>query len=225
MSSRDLPHGLIVSCQALKSEPMYGGDCMAKMAYAAVLGGASGIRANTVRDIKMIAKRVKVPIIGLIKQDYPDSKIYITPTLKEVKALIKSPCDVIALDATLRDRPGGVTLAELVAYVRQNSDKKLMADIATLEEAKAADALKFDYVSSTLRGYTDETAHIAIPDLDFLNMLHQSLQYAQPVAEGGIHEEATIARILSYGYETVIIGGAITRPLEITKRFVSAFSA
>lgn len=223
--SRELPQGLVVSCQALKGEPMYGGDSIVKMAYAAVLGGAAGIRANSVRDIKKISRKVDVPIVGLIKSDYPDSPIYITPTLKEIKALIKSPCDIIAMDATARPRPSGETLESLVDYVRAHSDKRIMADIVSLEDAARADALGFDYVSSTLRGYTEESKTAPIPDLDFLAEFVHSLKSARPVAEGGIRDIPTVRRLLGYGFETIIIGGAITRPLEITRHFAQAFTA
>lgn len=164
--SRDLQKGLIVSCQALKEEPLYGGDTIAKMAVAAKEGGAVGIRANTVRDINMIYKYIdgSLPIIGIIKKDYPNSKVYITPTIKEVKRLINSKCDVIALDATFQVHPNE-TVEEIVKYIRENSNKKIMADIATIAEAKRAEELGFDYISSTLSGYTDDTKGIELPNI------------------------------------------------------------
>ena len=100
--------GLIVSCQALSTEPLYDSYIMSKMAYAASLGGAVGIRANTVVDILAIRERVSLPIIGIIKEVYPDSDVYITPTMKEVDALVEIGCEIIAVDATNRTRPGGV---------------------------------------------------------------------------------------------------------------------
>lgn len=100
-------HGLIVSCQAVKGEPLYGLHMMGHFACAAVLGGAAGIRANYVEDINEITAEVDVPVIGIIKAEYPNSDVYITPTLKEVKALLTTKCSVIALDATKRARPNG----------------------------------------------------------------------------------------------------------------------
>ena len=220
-----IPKGLVVSCQALPEEPMYGKDTMPKMAYAAYLGGAVGIRANTVRDINAINKKLegKLPIIGLIKKVYEDSPIYITPTLKEVKALIKSDCTVIALDATLRNRPMGARLEDLVKYIRDNSDKAIMADIATYEEAKNAEKLGFDLISTTLRSYTEETKGIVIPDVDFCKQLHETIKDSVVVAEGGIHTFEEVQAILNLGIDRVIIGGAITRPMEITKNYVKVF--
>ena len=165
-----LKRGLIVSCQALKNEPLYGGSTIPKMAVAAKMGGAVGIRANTVRDINAIYRYIdgSLPIIGLIKQVYEGTPVYITPTLKEVKALIRSKCDFIALDATARPRHNGEKLADLVAYIRDNSEKAIVADIATYEEAEEAERLGFDYISSTMRSYTAETEGIQIPDIEFL---------------------------------------------------------
>ncbi len=220
-----LQEGLIVSCQALPDEPMYGGDTIPKFAYAALLGGASGIRANTVVDINAIAAKIehKLPIIGIIKADYPNSEVYITPTKKEVDALVKSECDVIALDATLRKRPGGITLEELVHYIRSVTDKPIMADCATLEEAKNAERLGFDYISSTLRSYTAETKGIKIPDIAFTKELLSTIKKSQVIFEGGISSPQDLAEVLQTGVKMVVIGGAITRPLNIVKRYMQEF--
>lgn len=226
LMTQKLKKGLIVSCQALPNEPLFGGDTMEKMALAAELGGADGIRANGVKDINGIAKKLnhRLPIIGLIKVVYPDSSVYITPTLKEAKKLMKAHCDVIALDGTSRPRPQGEKLEDLVAYLRQHSTKPLMADCATEADVRRCDELGFDYISTTMRGYTEDTKGIAIPDLPFLKEIRSlSLQHASLVAEGGIKDYSELQQIVSFGYEYVVIGGAITRPLLITQHFKEAF--
>lgn len=135
-------HGLIVSCQAVKGEPLYGLHIMGHFARAAVLGGAAGIRANYVEDINEITAEVDVPVIGIIKAEYPDSEVYITPTLKEVKALLTTKCSVIALDATKRSRPNGEKIEDLIKYIRENAPEvEIMADCSNYEEAKRADEL------------------------------------------------------------------------------------
>lgn len=221
-----LKRGLVVSCQALKHEPLYGGDTIPKMAVAAIQGGAVGIRANTVKDINAIYKKIgkDYPIIGLIKQEYPDSPVYITPTYKEAKALIKSKCAVIALDATNRPRPSGIKTEELVRYLRDNTDKPLMADTATYEEAMEAERLGFDYISTTMRSYTEETKGIVIPDIDLLKKLHADIKNAVVIAEGGVHTFEELYNVLQTGVDHVIIGGAITRPQFITRDYVSVFA-
>lgn len=152
-----LPHGLIVSCQALPDEPLHSSFIMSKMALAAYEGGAVGIRANTKEDILAIKETVDLPVIGIVKRDYDHSDVFITATSKEVDELIESQCEVIALDATLQQRPKE-TLDELVSYIRTHAPNvEIMADIATVEEAKNAARLGFDYIGTTLHGYTSYT--------------------------------------------------------------------
>ena len=113
-----LKGGLIVSCQALASEPLHSSYIMSRMAFAAKEGGACGIRSNSPEDIIEIRKTVDLPVIGLHKVDYDDSDIYITPTMKEIDALVATGVEIIALDATNRIRPGGLTLTEFFTEVR-----------------------------------------------------------------------------------------------------------
>ena len=219
----NLNRGLIVSCQAVKGEPLYGLDMMHHFARAAVLGGAKGIRANYVSDIKAIKNEVDVPVIGIIKAVYEGSDVYITPTLKEVKELLTTGCEVIALDATNRPRPNGENLKDLVAYIRENAPSvEIMADCSTFEEAKAADEMGFDYVGSTMRGYTEYTKGISIPDYDMLAKMRRELN-AKVIAEGGIWEISQLDKVLECDPYAVVIGSAITRPMDITKRFATEF--
>ncbi len=219
----NLNRGLIVSCQAVKGEPLYGLDMMHHFARAAVLGGAKGIRANYVSDIKAIKNEVDVPVIGIIKAVYEGSDVYITPTLKEVKELLSTGCEVIALDATNRPRPNGENLKDLVAYIRENAPSvEIMADCSTFEEAKAADEMGFDYVGSTMRGYTEYTKGISIPDYDMLAKMRRELN-AKVIAEGGIWEISQLDKVLECDPYAVVIGSAITRPMDITKRFAKEF--
>ena len=78
---------LVVSCQALENEPLHSPFIMSRMALAAAQGGAAAIRANSVVDIEAIKGLVSLPVIGIIKRDYPDSEVFITATLKEVDEL------------------------------------------------------------------------------------------------------------------------------------------
>ena len=110
--------GLIVSCQALSTEPLCDPYIMSMMAYAAKEGGAVGIRANTTVDIEAIKKKVDLPIIGIIKKDYEGSDVYITPTEKEVEELVRTGVDIIAVDATKRMRPGNITFEEFFKNIR-----------------------------------------------------------------------------------------------------------
>ena len=108
---RALKGKLIVSCQALPQEPLHSSFIMGRMARAAKEGGAAGIRANTKEDIKEIQEVTGLPVIGIVKRDYPDSAVYITPTMKEIEELMEVKPEIIAIDATGALRPGNVTLA------------------------------------------------------------------------------------------------------------------
>lgn len=219
----NLKRGLIVSCQAVKGEPLYGLGIMKYMARAAVQGGAVGIRANYVSDINDIKSEVDVPVIGIIKAEYEGSDVYITPTLKEVKELLTTGCEVIALDATKRERPEGAKLEDLVKYIRQNAPQvEIMADCSDFDEAVRAHEMGFDYIGSTMRGYTPYTKGTVLPDYEFLTKLVKAFPDTKIIAEGGIWERDQLAKVCECGVYAVVIGSSITRPMDITKRFVGA---
>jgi len=218
---------LIVSCQALENEPLHSPFIMSRMAVAAEQGGAVAIRANSVVDISAIKQQVSLPVIGIIKRDYPDSEVFITATLKEVDELMTVAPEMIALDATARPRPGGETLAELMGKIRARYPALLlMADIATVEEARTAEALGFDCVGTTLYGYTQETVGHSLPEDDCAFLRDVIAAVSIPVvAEGNVDTPERAARCLALGAHTVVVGGAITRPQQITTRFVMAIHA
>lgn len=214
--------GLIVSCQALPTEPLYDSYIMSKMAWAAFLGGAVGIRANTVVDIKAIKEKVDLPIIGIIKQDYEDSDVYITPTMKEVDALVEVGCEIIAVDATNRLRPGGVTFTEFFKEVRAKYPNQLfMADTSCFEEGKLAEELGIDLVGTTMAGYTPYTKGRNLPDVELIERYVKELN-TPVIAEGGIWVPEDLKNVYKAGAFSAVCGTAITRPMDITKRFVKA---
>lgn len=214
--------GLIVSCQALETEPLYSSYIMGRMAYAAMEGGAVGIRANTPQDIVEIKRNVTLPVIGLYKAVYGDSEIYITPTMREVDALMEAEPEIIAMDATDRLRPQGQTLEDFFTQVKEKYPGMLfMADCATYEDAVRAQELGFDFAGTTLRGYTKGTEGIAIPDYGLLEKMCVSLRIPV-IAEGGIWERDQLKKVFACGIHAAVIGTAITRPRDITRRFVKA---
>ena len=144
---------LIVSCQALPDEPLHSSFIMGRMALAAKQGGAFGIRANTKEDILEIQSQVNLPIIGIVKRDYADSSVYITPTLKEIEELMEVQPEIIALDATGRLRPGQTELSDFFFRLKEAYPGQLwMADCSTVEEALFADQLGFDFIGTTMVG-------------------------------------------------------------------------
>lgn len=218
----NIKNKLIVSCQALEEEPLHGSEHMAKMALAAYQGGASGIRANTKEDIQAIKHEVPLPVIGIVKRDYPDSDVFITATKKEVDELIEAECDMIALDATSRKRPDQADLKSLIRYIREKSDIPIMGDISSVEEAKTAEQLKVDCVGTTLYGYTEDTYGKKIYDNNFSFLADILKEVTSPViAEGNVLTPEMAKHCLELGAYSVVVGGAITRPQQITARFTS----
>ncbi len=213
---------LIVSCQALPEEPLHSPYIMGRMAYAAMLGGAKGIRANSVEDIREIKQTVELPIIGIIKSDYEGSAVFITPTMKEIDLLAEEGVDIIALDATKRIRPDGYTISEIFPKIREKYPNQLfMADCSTYEEAKEAYRLGFDCIGTTLSGYTDYTVGTSLPDLPLIERLVKDFDIPV-IAEGGIWTPEQLKKVFELGVHAAVVGTAITRPMDITKRFMKA---
>ena len=214
--------GLIVSCQALEDEPLHSSFIMARMAKAAMLGGALGIRANSAEDINEIKKMVTIPLIGIIKKEYSDSPVYITPTLNEVDALAECGCEIIAVDATCRLRPEGETLAVFFAKARSKYPNQLfMADCSAFKEGMDAAAMGFNLIGTTLCGYTEESKGAPVPNFEMMSALVSECK--KPViAEGNIWTTEQLRQAMDCGVHAAVIGSAITRPMLITERFVNA---
>ena len=192
-----LNRGLIVSCQAVPGEPLYGYGIMHLFAKAAKEGGACGIRALC-DDVDSIRREVNLPVIGLVKRCCDDSPVYITPTKADVDRLLATTCDVICMDATMRKRPLGETLEQLYEYARANANgRELLADVSTVEEAINA-------------------------DMDFVAECLSAVRHAKVIAEGGFFEVAQIKAVSEVNPYALVVGSAITRPKVITERLGSA---
>lgn len=215
---------LIVSCQALPNEPLHSSFIMGRMALAAREGGACGIRANTKEDIREIQSQVDLPIIGIVKRDYDNCNVYITPTMKEIDELMEVKPEIIAIDATISKRPGGKTLDEFFHEVKEKyPEQLLMADCSTVEEALHADELGFDFIGTTMVGYTEQSKgdKIEANDFEILRKIVANVKN-KVIAEGNINTPEKAKRVIELGAYSVVVGSIITRPQLITKSFAEA---
>lgn len=217
---KSIHKGLVVSCQALENEPLYGGDTMLKMAQAAIEGGAIGIRTNGPHNTKIIKEGTGYPVIGLTKRDYEGYEAYITPTPKEIDEICQAGADMVAVDATDHTRP--YPLDELVAYTRDKyPNVKILGDISTYEEGIRAQALGMDAVAITMVGYTPHTKGHKVPDFQLLKNLIDDLEIPV-IAEGNFNSPQDAKKAIELGAHCVVVGSAITRPQLITAKFAKA---
>lgn len=213
---------MIISCQAVKGEPLYVEEesVMYLMARAAKMAGTPAIRTSSVRDVAAIKKETGLPVIGLVKIQYPGYEGYITPTMKEVDELVEAGSDVVALDCTLRKRGDGKTVNQFLEEIRQKyPDIVLMADISNYEEGVNAWKCGVDIVGTTMSGYTDYTPMLDQPDYELMSRLAAELDIPV-IGEGKIHTPEEAVKALDTGVWAIVVGGAITRPLEIAGRFM-----
>jgi N-acylglucosamine-6-phosphate 2-epimerase len=189
------------------------------MAIAAEQGGAVAIRANSPADIAAIRKAVTLPIIGLYKDDVVGYPVYITPTLRHALAVAEAGADVIAIDATARSRPEPGTLADFIGRIHMQTGLPVLADISTTAEGIAAVAAGADLVSTTMSGYTSDSPQQRDPDLELVATLSRAISVPL-LAEGRYRTPQQASDALAVGAVAVVVGGAITRPQEITKHFV-----
>jgi N-acylglucosamine-6-phosphate 2-epimerase len=208
-SIQAIRHGLVVSCQAPADSPLHNPMVIAAIARATVNRGAVGVRVDTPAHVEAVRQQVQVPIIGLWKQQILGCEVYITPQFHHAQAIAQAGADIIAIDATLRDRPNGETVKSLIAQIHQTLGLPVMADVDTREAAIAAVEAGADLVGTTLYGYTDATRHQTPPGFDLLAQLVTQLS-VPIICEGGVASPQMAERAMDLGAYAVVVGTAIT---------------
>jgi len=149
------------------------------------------------RNIEEIRKRVDLPVIGIVKREYPGYEPYITPTLREVQEIVNCGAEIVAFDATARPRPGGLGVAEIVGAV-QRAGALAMADCALPADGVAAQAAGADVLATTPAGYTRERAGGALPAREVVRGLREV--EGGVICEGGIRLLGQVAAALDAQY-------------------------
>jgi len=216
--------GLIVSCQAPEDTPLGQPQVLAALAEAAVRGGAVSIRANLPQNIRAVRTLVSVPVIGIFKHPLPDYPVYITPTFDHARSVVEAGADIVAIDATARERPE--PLPQLIRRIREELRVPVMADISTLEEGISAAEMGADLLATTMSGYTPYTEHRRAMGADIALVAELAGRIAVPVVcEGRIASPQDARRALEAGAWAVVVGTAITAIDQVTARFVQEMRA
>ncbi|MBT1177568.1 MULTISPECIES: N-acetylmannosamine-6-phosphate 2-epimerase [Bifidobacterium] len=208
--------GLVVSCQAYPGEPLRHPETMAQMAMAAEIGGAVAIRCQGLADIAAIKGQVKVPVIGIWKEG--DEGVYITPTLRHARCCAAAGADIVAIDATRRPRPDGLTYAQTVEALHRDG-VTVMADCGSFADAQQAVDAGTDIISTTLSGYTGEREKTDGPDFELLEQMIAAFPDVPVLCEGRIHTPDQLAAVMERGAWAAVVGTAITHPTSITRWF------
>lgn len=217
-----LKGGLIVSCQAYPGEPLRHPETMAQMALAAQTGGARAIRCQGLADISAIKGQVDIPVIGIWKEGHEG--VFITPTLRHARCCIAAGADIVAIDATRRPRPDGLTYAQTVKALHEEG-ALVMADCGSFEDARQAADAGTDILSTTLAGYTGEREKTDGPDSELLHSMASAFPDTPVICEGRIHTPAQLAEVMEIGAWAAVVGTAITHPATITSWFAAALPA
>lgn len=219
-----IPSGLIVSCQAPADSPLHDREIIAVIAQTAVMRGAVGVRIDSPAHVEAVRKRISEPIIGLWKRQIPGYSVYITPQFEDAAAIATAGADIIAIDATLRKRPGGETVSDLIAQIHEKLGKLVMADIDTLDAAIAAIEAGADVVGTTLYGYTEATQNLSPPAFELLEVLAKRADIPV-ICEGGIASPEMAKRAIALGADAIVVGTAITGIDYLVEGFNEAVKA
>lgn len=189
---------LVVSCQ----------DYTEVMIRAAIRGGAAGLRVNSPQDVRLAKSVTDLPLIACNKMHFPNSPIYITPSVRAATAVARAGAELVAVDCTPRRRVRE-SIEDIIAAVHE-AGSRVVADLASPEEAPAAVAAGADVLASTLS-----------PNFDprFIEAL---VAFGRPVlAEGHIATPEDAKQAIAAGAWAVCVGSAITRPHLLTEQFTS----
>ncbi|AVL95843.1 putative N-acetylmannosamine-6-phosphate 2-epimerase [Microbacterium paraoxydans] len=210
---------LVASVQASAGAPARDTPVIGALAESALLGGASGLRLNGPEDIRRVRPVTDAPIIGLHKV-WNGVRNVITPERALAAGLAEAGADIIAVDATTEQFG---TDFRLIGEIAAATGRPVMADVSTVAEGERAWAAGAAVVGTTLSGYTPHSPRQDDPDLDLVAALVAA--GIPTIAEGRYQTPAQVRAAFDAGAFAVVVGGAITDPIALTRRFVAATPA
>jgi N-acylglucosamine-6-phosphate 2-epimerase len=218
-----LKNKLIVSCQALPGDPLDHTDTLRRIALSVIRGGAGGLRANGPDCIAALRRETDLPIIGILKQ-HDHGEPQITPDFASAQSVADAGADIVGLDCSARRSASSEPWPQLLARIRQELGKPVLADIATLDEALAAEQAGADSVATTMFGYTPDTAGHRSVNWALVEQLAKSL-HLPVIVEGHVRQPEEVRRAFDLGAFAVVVGAAITQPEAITARFIAGMQS
>ncbi len=198
MALVELRGSLIVSVQAPQDSSLR--KALVPIAAAVVAAGAAGLRLDGPKVIRA-CRHLGVPILGI----YKDGSI--TPTFDHARAVVRAGASLVA-----------TAHLELIARIRRELRVEVVADVSTMEEGLRAFAEGADAVATTLSGYTPQSPRLEGPDLALVAKL---TRHGRTIAEGRYGTPAQARSAFRRGAWAVVVGSAITRPDNLTRRFLS----
>ena len=203
---------IIVSSQAVAGSVLHDPEALTRIGIDAIAGGAGALRLAGVDTVKLTKSRVDVPIIGLIKTQRENYEPRITATVQEILQLKEAGADIVAIDATYRNRPE--PLQGLFDTALSNH-LEIFADIATLDEAKDSLDRGATYITTTMSGYTNDREMTVGPDFELLKQV--VALGGKTVLEGRVSTGEHIKQAFDLGAYAVVIGRAVTSPQTILR--------
>ena len=219
-----LEGGLVVSVQAPDDSPLRDTVHIVAIARAAEAGGAAGIRADGGAHVAGIKAAVRLPVIGLRKRRVPGSAVYITPEFADAHEVAAAGADLVAVDGTLRPRPGGVAAEDFISALVRELPQPVLADVDSIEAGAVAREAGAAAVATTLAGYTGGGPPPEEPDTELVARLAAELD-CPVLAEGRYGSPPAVRAALEVGAFAVVVGTAITDPIALTRRFAEAAGA
>ncbi|MCS3844647.1 N-acetylmannosamine-6-phosphate 2-epimerase [Microbacterium sp. AK031] len=215
-----LAGGIVVSVQADDGTPVRNVEVIGALAESALMGGAHGLRLNGPDDIRRLRPITDLPIIGLHKVHNGIRNI-ITPEVGLAVGLAEAGADIIAVDATVEQLGRRFAFLQEIANATQ---RPVMADVSTFEEGVLAWENGASVVGTTLSGYTPESRHAVDSERNEdpdLRLVAELVAAGIPtMAEGRYRTPAQVIAAFDAGALAAVVGGAITDPVAITRRFV-----